>query len=142
MHLIIGGAFSGKRQRVRETYKKVHFVSAYDGSQLTDWRENLHEGTIIVLEGFEKWLETELLENNNNQQIREKFRSFYDEMVRTEQARNGTIVLIMLEIGKGIVPLEESERRLRDVMGWITQDAARLADKVELVWNGLTKRMK
>ena len=48
----------------------------------------------------------------------------------------------MLEMGKGIVPLQKKDRRLRDIIGWIAQDAAQLSDQVVYVWNGLSRSLK
>ncbi|UOK56224.1 bifunctional adenosylcobinamide kinase/adenosylcobinamide-phosphate guanylyltransferase [Bacillus sp. OVS6] len=48
----------------------------------------------------------------------------------------------MLETGKGIVPISAEERRMRDLLGWIQQDAAALCNDVYHVWHGMARKIK
>ncbi|MFD1037810.1 bifunctional adenosylcobinamide kinase/adenosylcobinamide-phosphate guanylyltransferase [Virgibacillus byunsanensis] len=142
MQLIIGGAFSGKRKVVRKQNEKCSWVSAYDGDAIIDWKTNWVKDTTLVMEGWEKWITTELKKNESNDEIRKKFSTFFQNLVEKEQKRENEVVLVMLEVGKGIVPLENNDRRLRDLAGWIAQDAAIMAGRVNYVWNGYAKRLK
>lgn len=54
----------------------------------------------------------------------------------------GEIYLVSNEVGCGIVPLGELNRRFVDEAGWLHQDIARLADSVVLVTAGLPMRLK
>ncbi|WP_335869892.1 bifunctional adenosylcobinamide kinase/adenosylcobinamide-phosphate guanylyltransferase [Bacillus sp. 2205SS5-2] len=143
VQLVIGGAYSGKRRVVR---KKVNggfsWVSAYEGKAFTDWRASWEEKSTLVLEGWEKWLEDAILLESEDDIIRESFIQLFQDLVREEQTRGEETVLVMLEIGRGIVPIENRYRRLRDLAGWIAQDAAKLAKEVHYVWHGLAERLK
>ncbi|MFC2949165.1 bifunctional adenosylcobinamide kinase/adenosylcobinamide-phosphate guanylyltransferase [Virgibacillus sediminis] len=142
MQLFIGGAFSGKRKIVRKQKEQCSWVSAYDGDAVFDWETNWVKGTTLVMEGWEKWIMAELKINVNNDEIRKKFNTLFQNLLKEEQRRNNEAILVMLEVGKGIVPLEKNDRRLRDLAGWIGQDATVMANKVNYVWNGLAKRLK
>ncbi|MFT4415025.1 bifunctional adenosylcobinamide kinase/adenosylcobinamide-phosphate guanylyltransferase [Fredinandcohnia humi] len=142
MQLIIGGAFSGKRKIVKGKYETCSWISAYNGDSIMDWKTKWEHGTTLVMEGWEKWIAAELPNSENNDDIRRNFNSLFMEFLAQEHKRKNHIVLIMLEVGKGIVPLYKDDRRLRDLMGWVSQDAARLSMEVEFVWNGLSKRVK
>ncbi len=54
----------------------------------------------------------------------------------------GEIYLVSNEVGCGIVPLGELNRRFVDEAGWLHQEIARLADSVVLVTAGLPMRLK
>ncbi|MCS0542704.1 bifunctional adenosylcobinamide kinase/adenosylcobinamide-phosphate guanylyltransferase, partial [Aeromonas veronii] len=90
----------------------------------------------------EKWIEHELANGKNMNEIRSDFSHLFQALDVEEKKRNMPIVLIMLEVGRGIVPIQKNDRLLRDVMGWIAQDAVKMSDEVVYVWNGLSKRLK
>ncbi|ABV38336.1 cobalbumin biosynthesis enzyme [Shewanella sediminis HAW-EB3] len=54
----------------------------------------------------------------------------------------GEIYLVSNEVGCGIVPLGELNRRFVDEAGWLHQEIAKLADSVVLVTAGLPMRLK
>ncbi|WP_423798106.1 bifunctional adenosylcobinamide kinase/adenosylcobinamide-phosphate guanylyltransferase [Neobacillus sp. SAB-20_R2A] len=142
MQLVIGGAFSGKRKVVKANHRTCSWVSAYEGDMVGDWEAKWENGSTLVMEGWEKWIASELQNGENNDEIRWGFRTILKTLLQEEENRKNKIVLIMLEVGKGIVPLQKDERRLRDLAGWIAQDAASVSDEVDFVWNGLVKRVK
>ena len=59
--------------------------------------------------------------------------------IRTVPAR---VVVVTNELGMGLVPLEASARRFRDLAGQINQRVAREADEVYVVVSGLPMRIK
>lgn len=130
MHIVIGGSYSGKRQFVREKWGSFQLISAYEGQSMN---EAVHS-VVVVYEGFELWIGELIIAGYTNQEIVEVFRKWFRE--------RQDAVLIMLEIGRGIVPIEEHNRRLRDVVGWVQQEAVKQADEVTSIWHGLAKRMK
>ena len=133
MHVVIGGAYSGKRQYVRGNWPLFQFISAYEGK---DFNETVTED-IVVYEGFDIWVNQLLDRGKTNDEIVAWFREWLGSLQSPENT-----VLIMLEIGKGIVPIEEQNRRLRDVIGWIQQEAVKQADTVINVWHGLARQLK
>ena len=142
MQLILGGSFAGKRHVVKEKHQAYSWVTSYNNEELWDWKSRWLKDTTLVLEGWENWILQELQNNDSNDEIRDIFYEVFHCLLEEEKKRNNMIVLIMLDMGKGIVPLEKNERRLRDIAGWIAQDAAKLSEQVEYVWNGLSKRLK
>ncbi|MEH6942893.1 bifunctional adenosylcobinamide kinase/adenosylcobinamide-phosphate guanylyltransferase [Bacillus sp. JJ722] len=130
MHVVIGGAYSGKRQFVREKWGSFQFISAYESQSMNE----AVQSDIVIYEGFELWIRELIKADHTNQEIVEVFREWF-------RGRQND-VLIMLEIGRGIVPIEEHDRRLRDVVGWVQQEAVKQADEVTSIWHGLAKRMK
>lgn len=62
----------------------------------------------------------------------------FREMLDGEASRNKQVILIMLEMGKGIVPKEAEDCQLRDLAGWIQQDAVSLSKEVHYVWHGVS----
>ncbi|KEZ50225.1 bifunctional adenosylcobinamide kinase/adenosylcobinamide-phosphate guanylyltransferase [Metabacillus indicus] len=134
MHLIIGGACSGKRAYVKSKWPHAAWITAYSGDSFLDWKE-ADDGP-LVLEGFEQWIGTEDL--TDLKAVRTQYSGLLNELLQRKQET----IIIMLEIGKGIVPVSENERRLRDVNGWIQQDAAAICTDVHSVWHGLVKKVK
>lgn len=141
MRIVIGGAFSGKRKIVKEMNRNLSWLSAYKGDVLSEWEERWTTESMLVIEGWEIWLANELRQKENGD-IRSYFQSVFKFLKEEEQKRDNDIVLIMLEVGRGIVPFQNDQRKLRDFAGWIAQDAANIADEVHYVWNGFSKRLK
>jgi adenosylcobinamide kinase/adenosylcobinamide-phosphate guanylyltransferase len=54
----------------------------------------------------------------------------------------GTIILVSNEVGMGIVPLGEINRRFQDEQGRLNQDVAKLCDKAVFVAAGLPLSLK
>jgi len=142
VQLVIGGAFSGKRKLVKKTHERCSWVSAYEGDHVKEWKTKWRTETTLVVEGWEKWIAAMLSEHKSNGYIRRECTAFLQTMMAEEETRNDSIVLIMIEMGRGIVPVNKDERRLRDIAGWVAQDAAQLSEQVYYVWNGLSKRLK
>lgn len=142
MQLFIGGAFSGKRKIVKEKIVENCWLSSYQGDLLEAWKVKWKKNSTLVLEGWEKWLSSRIKLEESDERIRNEFQSILQLLKEEELKRADEIVLIMLEVGRGIVPISKDERRLRDLAGWILQDATELADEVNYVWHGLSKRLK
>ncbi|GAE24657.1 hypothetical protein JCM9140_600 [Halalkalibacter wakoensis JCM 9140] len=141
MQLVIGGAFSGKRKIVRKMGKSS-WLSAYNRDPLSKWDSIWEKDSLLVLEGWETWVAHEIEKNEKLANIRLSIREFLQQMKREEKRRDSEIILIVLEVGRGIVPIEKRDRLLRDLLGWIAQDAVEIADEVHYVWNGLHQKLK
>lgn len=152
MLLISGGAYSGKRRIVRSALGQTDRLllwSAYDGKRLEEatkeWKQAKEQ--VLVLEGWERWVEAELAGRRSSVEVRAGFRQSLEEWARLEQEVRSSdtehrVILIMLEIGRGIVPIERERRELRDACGWLLQDAAELSNEVWYAWHGLHRVMK
>jgi adenosylcobinamide kinase/adenosylcobinamide-phosphate guanylyltransferase len=134
MHVYIGGAHNGKRDYVRKWLteqgkENVHWV---EGNCLGDSfvvdTENIQT---TVIAGVEKWLaETDLSE----QAAIDYVMNWIDKDCRT--------VFILTDIGRGIVPMDAGQRKLRDACGRLYQRLMAEADEVTRIWYGLAKTLK
>ncbi|MAY72290.1 MAG: adenosylcobinamide kinase [Halomonas sp.] len=155
MHVFIGGTASGKRQRVAERYPEARWRDA--GEMMSRGPgagagpgtgagagPASGDGDTLVISGWLAWLEAELGTEHENESA-----SADDDRLgqRWRQAFAGwasspaQCVLVLDEVGRGIVPVDPAQRRLRDLMGWLSQDAVRLASQVHYVRHGLTMRL-
>jgi adenosylcobinamide kinase / adenosylcobinamide-phosphate guanylyltransferase len=148
MQLVTGGAFSGKRRIVKELYKEnpqeLSWLSSYNDEILDNWADVWQPGTALILEGWENWLREDIRcgEGSQMDRLRRKYHKHLTDLMREEERNGGKACLIMLEMGKGIVPAESEDRALRDLHGWLQQDAAKLSSEVYYVWHGLSRRLK
>lgn len=133
MYVVIGGAYSGKRNFVRKQVPDAKWISAYNDQMVTEEASDRS----LVLEGFETWVEQLISEGKSDREICEFFR----DCLRQKKEKHN-LYLIMLEVGRGVVPIDKNERRLRDIMGWIQQSAVKEATMATYIWHGLAKTMK
>ncbi|WP_235816478.1 bifunctional adenosylcobinamide kinase/adenosylcobinamide-phosphate guanylyltransferase [Bacillus massilinigeriensis] len=97
---------------------------------------------VLVYEGIEEWIKN-LTEQYNVQECREKWLDFLkDCQIWEESSPNRKVVCIGVDITKGVVPMEKSDRQWRDITGWCYQDLVRVADRVDLIWYGINQRIK
>lgn len=136
MHVIIGGAYSGKRQFVKKQISSAQWISAYDDKIISEEMITVENGT-IVLEGFEIWIAHYIQSGKSNLEICALFDHYFDLLTA-----KCDVYIIMLEVGRGVVPIEVESRRLRDIMGWIQQSAVKKAEKATYMWHGLSQRLK
>ncbi|EXJ12910.1 bifunctional adenosylcobinamide kinase/adenosylcobinamide-phosphate guanylyltransferase [Nitrincola nitratireducens] len=59
--------------------------------------------------------------NYDVKQLRTEYANQLDTYLAHEQASQQPICLILLEIGRGIVPIEAKQRALRDLNGWLSK---------------------
>lgn len=142
MLLVVGGAYAGKRSIVRQKVQLSTWLSAYTGDSKDDWNIKWESSTALVLEGWEKWVEAALKQDVTLDELREQFGLLFRTLSIEEKKRGDQVVLIMLEIGRGIVPINAEERKVRDVAGWLLQDATAQAHEVIYVWHGLSLVLK
>jgi adenosylcobinamide kinase/adenosylcobinamide-phosphate guanylyltransferase len=127
VHVFIGGAHNGKRKYVKKWL-------ANRGENKFNWVDGINPYTqalpIIVLAGIENWvIETDLSEEEIANQIMK---------IGNQQE----LVLIVTDIGRGIVPVDAEERKRRDVCGRIYQYLMGEAEEVTRIWYGLAQPLK
>jgi adenosylcobinamide kinase/adenosylcobinamide-phosphate guanylyltransferase len=150
MLLIVGGAYSGKRSVARQILKRIDsnlshsdWISAYESHALPAVQTFNPSIPAIVIEGWEQWLKQSLDEVKSLEAIRASYKQVLNAYKQWGHEHISTeMVLIMLEMGRGIVPIDANERSWRDLNGWLVQDAAAAADEVFYVWNGLSQVLK
>ncbi|WP_100372647.1 bifunctional adenosylcobinamide kinase/adenosylcobinamide-phosphate guanylyltransferase [Bacillus sp. FJAT-45037] len=85
----------------------------------------------------------ELLNNGSIEESRDSFRQWLHFGLEWEAKNKGfQLLLIGSDIGKGIVPVNASDRNWRDLVGWCYQDIVKQAKVVQLVWYGLNQELK
>lgn len=126
MHVIIGGAHNGKRAYVKTLLEKQgnNSVQWFEGELPDPGNES------IVLAGIEKWLEQCGLGEEE---------AFYHVL---NSVKNRDAILILTDIGRGIVPIDAGQRELRDVCGRLYQRLLSEADEVTRIWYGISKTIK
>ncbi|WP_026679152.1 bifunctional adenosylcobinamide kinase/adenosylcobinamide-phosphate guanylyltransferase [Fictibacillus gelatini] len=142
MHFVTGGAFNGKRRWVEAFYGYPHKSGGWHSFyESADVSKEVWDHGIVVLEGMEMFVKNTL--NEVNEKGREQLRLELKKWCEWEQS-NGTrkLVLIGSDIGKGIVPIEKEHRLWRDMAGWFYQDIVSAAYRVDVIWYGLSERLK
>lgn len=126
MRVFIGGAFNGKREYVRKLLK----AQGRDGIQWIEGRLPSPGKEPVVIAAIERWLaECKLSEEQVINQV-------------MEIVRSRDVVFILTDIGRGIVPVEEEQRELRDVCGRLYQRLLAEADEVTRIWYGIAQLLK
>lgn len=143
MHFVTGGVYNGKSKWVRQQYQVTDdsvWVSAYRNH---DFPETINpQSKLMVLEGLELWI------NQDTQQldaadIRASWKLRIDGFLNWEKENEDRhLIIIGNDLSKGIVPIEASDRTWRDACGWVYQDLAERADRVELIWYGINQQLK
>ncbi|XQY93715.1 bifunctional adenosylcobinamide kinase/adenosylcobinamide-phosphate guanylyltransferase [Metabacillus sp. HB246100] len=142
MQLVVGGAYSGKRALIREKESTFELFSAYNEQALKEWTSFLTSSTPVVVEGWEIWVYQQITQGKSLETIKSYFFNEIDKICAQEKVLEHSIYFIMLEMGRGIVPILEKDRHLRDLCGWILQYSTKKADNVYYCWHGLTQKLK
>ncbi len=138
MQSVIGGAGSGRRAIVAERYPRAcwHQLAAGEGAAACLAAHERSE--ILVVDGIADWLAAVLAETPDDDALRGVWSGLLDGLA----AAPGEVVLILDEMGRGIVPMDPAARRLRDHNGWLVQAAVARSQAVWYLRHGLCKRLK
>lgn len=126
MKLIIGGAYQGKTDYAIEKYS-INSADIIDGAALFD----ADKTGIRCVKNYQLY-------------VKKLCESGADPIEETRKliAANPDIVIIMNEIGNGIIPLEKSERIWREETGKSGCFLAEKAETVERIACGICTRIK
>lgn len=126
MRVIIGGAHNGKR-----AYVKTELLQR--GMDDYEWFDGLLPSIgnrPVVVAGLEIWLrDCRLDEETAMQEV-------------LNALKNRTAIVILTDVGRGIVPVNADDRTLRDRCGRLNQRLVAEADEVIQVWYGIPKIIK
>ncbi|WP_163574763.1 bifunctional adenosylcobinamide kinase/adenosylcobinamide-phosphate guanylyltransferase [Halomonas faecis] len=142
MQLFIGGACAGKCDAVSERFPAARWHRLEAGTRLPDWRETVVAEVPLVVTGWADWIEMALSDEPDDDRLREQLVAALEALVAVERERGTTVIVILPEMGRGIVPMAARLRRLRDLAGWLAQDTAERAEAVWYVRHGLVKSLK
>lgn len=135
MHIIIGGAFNGKRRYLTELLVKEQ-VQMIQLKYLLE--SEVTDGEIIVIEQVEEYVEMHLTETSDEIDLAQKI--FKEIMKQT--AKVTACYIILQDIGRGIVPLDAKLRLLRDVQGRLNQLLFEQAQQITRIWYGIPQKIK
>jgi adenosyl cobinamide kinase/adenosyl cobinamide phosphate guanylyltransferase len=147
VHFVTGGAFNGKGKWIKEYYKLNNvfhlWVSAYNNEPLPgvelDGSNKCH---IVILEGIEHWIREEGV-SLNQEVILANWKAMLQAWILWEKNNpKRKLILIGNDVSKGIVPLHEEDRKWRDITGWAYQQVMDLADEADLIWYGISVKLK
>lgn len=139
MQLFIGGARAGKKDAVKARFQHAAWWTLAPGQRLADCHSILVPDTPLVINGVLNWMARHGAREADDTCLRAQWREDIDSLCQAARACNATLVLIMNEVGRGLVPMAREDRRLRDLNGWFSQDAAKRAERVWYVRHGLVQ---
>ncbi|GGA21519.1 bifunctional adenosylcobinamide kinase/adenosylcobinamide-phosphate guanylyltransferase [Psychrobacillus lasiicapitis] len=124
MHVIFGGAFNGKRAYVENRIqgRSVQWMNAEEDIPVL-----LSNTEVVVVYGVENLEQT-------------KLEDWLEHLDRWNTKVE--VIVIATEIGRGIVPMEATARRLRDDVGRFYQKLFTKAESVTRIWYGIAQTIK
>lgn len=141
MQLFIGGACAGKRDAVAARFPAAHWWRLKAAKPFSDSQQALVANTPLVITGVLGWLGA-ALECDDNDALRQQWQGDMAMLCQRADELNASLFIIVSEVGRGIVPMQPEQRRLRDLNGWFTQDATAQAEQVWYVRHGLVMAIK
>lgn len=141
MQLFIGGACAGKRDAVAARFPAANGWRLDTAKPFIDSQQALVADTPLVITGVLEWLGG-ALERDDTDALRQQWQSDMAALCQHAEALNAPLIIIASEVGRGIVPMQPEQRRLRDLNGWFTQDATAQAEQVWYVRHGLVMALK
>lgn len=96
-----------------------------------------NEQACVVVDCLTLWLTNVLLENNES-----LLETHIKALIKTLPTLKAQVILVSNEVGHGIVPLGELNRRFVDESGRLHQQIAEVANRVDFVMAGLPMRLK
>jgi len=98
---------------------------------------------IVIWSDIENWIEHELVLGRNETQIVNEWKKEVDDLLIWEQqAKVNQVIIIGNDQSKGIVPIDQTKRFVRDIIGWCHQYTAQKAERVTRIWYGIPEELK
>nr|WP_251041163.1 bifunctional adenosylcobinamide kinase/adenosylcobinamide-phosphate guanylyltransferase [Bacillus sp. ISL-45] len=142
VHFVTGGAFNGKSNWVRKHYQLDDLDHSWNSAYKGDEIPKLNRQQIIVLEGLEVWIR-QMAQNVQADESRQNLKELIRKWLKWEsEDQQRKLVLIGSDISKGIVPMAAEDRVWRDITGWVYQDIVSAADRVDVIWYGISQKLK
>lgn len=142
MQLFIGGACAGKREVVKQRFPGALWWRLAPGQRLHEVAQVMLPNTPLVVHGLFEWLTATLDSDVSIDEWRAQWREDFPRLHQAADSSNVMLIMIASELGRGLVPMARDQRRLRDLSGWFTQDAAVQASNVWYVRHGLVQALK
>lgn len=144
MHIVIGGAFNGKSEWVKQYYSDTSSQEFIDCQ--TTKAERIFEKTssdLLILLSVHSLVKTWVKDNYQADKVRAVSQAWIEQGLNWEKAKAGRkLVLVGTDFSQGIVPMEKTMRLWRDTTGWFYQDLIKHAEMVHEIWYGLCRKLK
>ena len=143
MELIVGGCFQGKSAFAAKRYQEQRgillsqeewFLAAADGRH-SAWEV---AWTAPAVEHMQEYIRRVSLEDGTLEEKKLRISRW----IETIAKKNPSAILVMDEVGCGVVPMEAAERAYRDLAGYAGQCAAKRAECVYRVICGIGRRIQ
>ena len=95
---------------------------------------------VILVDCLTLWINNLMLENKIDNQ--EKIIPYLDNLIRSLDYSEGTVILVSNEVGTGIVPENKMARLFRDLAGLVNQKIALCSNKVIWMVAGIPVHIK
>lgn len=124
-----------------EFRKRVRLHQERRGSQWTNIEEEKHlsrhdvQGRVVLIDCCTLWL------TNFFTDTMESIKEVADEFDRFT-AQDATFIFVTNEIGMGGTSSNAAQRRFTDLLGWLNQHIAAVADEVVLMVSGISVKVK
>lgn len=142
MHFVTGGSFNGKLNWVLNEYNldihqdHINIIRCYQGGSIS----NFGMGDYFVLISELEFYLNSLKKNDSG---RAAFNQQLKIWLQWEaELENRKLILIGSDISKGVVPIDKKDREWRDFVGWCYQDIVSSADRVDVIWYGISNTIK
>lgn len=109
-------------------------------SLVTEAEKKANQDKVILIDCLTLWLNNWLCQNRL-ESWREQRSAFLDELSRAAELKV-PVIIVSNEVGHGIVPLGDLTRSFVDEAGWLHQEVAKIAGRVDFVMAGLAMPMK
>ncbi|MBB4823140.1 adenosyl cobinamide kinase/adenosyl cobinamide phosphate guanylyltransferase [Sporosarcina luteola] len=131
MHIFIGGAHNGKQEFVENWLKEPDKWTWIGPGHVWDLEQLAQvDSDCIVLNRIDEWLESTEMDET-------------DALAHIMRGIEGKeTVVILTDLGRGIVPVDPKQRKLRDQCGRLYQWLIAEADEVTRIWYGLAQTLK
>lgn len=91
------------------------------------------QGIELYVKGFFK----------NEVSVRSQTEEFVLNCLNWQEANpKGKLILIGNDISKGVVPVEKTDRELRDMTGLMYQRLVQVSERYDVIWYGINKQLK
>ena len=171
MHFVIGGARSGKSgfaqqltaQAESVSQQPVHYIATatpfddemrerithHQNDRPAHWKT--HEAPLLLAEQLRALPDTDIvlidcltlwLNNHLYHHPEQDFPALFSALALSMQQRSGTTVVVANEVGLGLIPIGEVNRRFVDLAGRLNQLVAKRADNVTFMAAGLPMILK
>ena len=133
MHIFIGGAYNGKVAYVQHMLEREGLTDAVwcDGVL----PEPSFVSSVFVIHNLERFI----VQGDLDDEV-QAATTVFEQL--SALATNNRVFVIVTDMGRGIVPIEPHDRKLRDVCGRLYQLLFQESEQVTRIWYGLAQALK